>query len=266
MRTAMSRPLGLRGLALVVAAALALTACADEGTPAPPGLATTLTGTINVFAAASLTDVFEAIASDFVAANPGADVIFSFAASSALATQINEGAPADVFASADLTTMKTVTEAGNNAGEPSEFALNQLVIAVEEGNPKDIAGLADLARDDVMVALCAQEAPCGRASQNAIATTSLTITPRTYTENVRAALNLVMLGEVDAALVYRTDAAIEADEVDAVEFPESSAAVNHYPIVALKDALNEAGAAAFVAFVLSPAGATKLTDHGFGQP
>jgi len=221
--------------------------------------------TVTVFAASSLTDVFGEIAEEFEAANPGTTVVFNFAASSALATQINEGAPADVFAAASPATMKTVSDAGNVDGEPVVFVRNQLVIAVEKGNPRNIKGLADLTAPGVSVALCAEQVPCGAAAKTAISSANLTITPVSFEENVRAALSKVSLGEVDAALVYRTDAAVD-DSVDAVEFPESANAINDYPIAVLKDAPNKPAAQAFVAFVRSSAGAATLTEYGFQQP
>ena len=258
---------GVGILAAGLAAALALTACASEpDTPGPSGSATSsVTGTITVFAAASLTDVFEDIAEDFEAANPGAELVFNFAASSTLATQINEGAPADVFASASPATMTTVTDADNADGDPVVFVRNQLVIAVEAGNPLGIQGLEDLTDPSVTVALCAEQVPCGAAAKTAIEASGLTITPVSFEENVRAALSKVSLGEVDAALVYATDAAID-DTVDAVEFPESAEAINDYPIVVLRDAPNKPGAEAFVAWVLSSEGAAVLTEYGFQQP
>ncbi|MBX6749346.1 MAG: molybdate ABC transporter substrate-binding protein [Micromonosporaceae bacterium] len=246
------------------AVAAALTGCSSPATPEPSG-STAVGGTITVFAAASLTDVFEDIAEDFEAAHPGARLEFNFAGSSALATQINEGAPADVFASASPATMKTVADAGNTDGEPVVFVRNQLVIAVEAGNPKGITGLADLTKPGITVALCAEQVPCGAAAKTAIEASGLTITPVSYEENVRAALSKVSLGEVDAALVYRTDAAV-GDAVEAVDFPESAKAINDYLIAVLKDAPNKAAAEAFVAWVLSADGTAVLTRYGFQLP
>lgn len=229
------------------------------------GAASQESGTVTVFAASSLTDVFGEIAEGFEAANPGTTVELNVAASSALAAQINEGAPADVFAAASPATMKTVSDAGNVDGEPVVFVRNQLVIAVEKGNPRGITGLADLTAPGVSVALCAEQVPCGAAAKTAIASADLTIIPVSYEENVRAALSKVSLGEVDAALVYRTDAAA-ADTVDAVEFPESANAMNDYPIAVLNGAPNAAGARAFVAYVRSAAGAAILSTYGFQRP
>ncbi|WP_373312296.1 molybdate ABC transporter substrate-binding protein [Asanoa siamensis] len=251
---------------LAATALLALGACGsgDESSGtvgAPAG-----TGDITVFAAASLTEAFTQIGKDFEAANPGTKVIVNFAGSSALATQINQGAPADVFASAAPANMKTVTDAGNAEGQPTIFAKNQLVIAVAKGNPKGIQGLPDLSKSDVKVALCAAQVPCGAAAKKALAASGANVTPVTQEQDVKAALSKVTLGEVDAALVYRTDAKAAASSVDAVDFPESAQAVNDYPIVVLKDAPNKAGGQAFVDYVTSDPGEKVLTDAGFQAP
>jgi molybdate transport system substrate-binding protein len=225
-----------------------------------------VTGSITVFAASSLTESFTQIGKDFEAANPGTKVTFNYAGSSALATQINQGAPADVFASASPTNMKTVTDAGSGEGSPTTFVKNQLVIAVPKGNPKGIAGLADLTRPGVKVALCAEQVPCGAAAKKALAAASVKLTPVTLEQDVKSALSKVKLGEVDAALVYRTDAKAAASSVDGVEFPESAGAINEYPIIVLKNSSNKPAAQAFVAYVLSGKGKTVLTQAGFQAP
>jgi molybdate transport system substrate-binding protein len=259
----------LAGLATV--ALVGLSGCgggSDSTTPKTNGAASSkgVTGTVTVFAAASLTESFSTIGKDFEAANPGSKVTFDFAGSSALATQINQGAPADVFASAAPANMKTVTDAGNGDGTPVTFVRNQLVIAVPKGNPKGIAGLSDLTKPGVKVALCAVQVPCGTAAKKALDAAKVTITPVTLEQDVKAALSKVKLGEVDAALVYRTDAKSAPSDVDGVEFPESGGAINDYPIVVLKSAPNKAGASAFVAYVESDKGKTVLSAAGFQSP
>ncbi|MEU4423209.1 molybdate ABC transporter substrate-binding protein [Actinoplanes sp. NPDC024001] len=250
----------------VVAAGLsALTLLAGCGESSPePGAASDgrVSGTITVFAAASLTESFTTIGERFEKAHPGTTVTFSFAGSSGLATQINEGAPADVFASAAPQNMTAVT----SAISPVTFARNQLVIVVAKGNPKRVTGLADLAKPDLKVALCAEAVPCGAASASAIAASGVKITPVTLEQDVKAALSKVKLGEVDAALVYRTDAKAAAADVDGIEFAESAKAINDYPIAALRDAPNPAGARAFVEFVLAPEALAVLTEAGFQAP
>jgi molybdate transport system substrate-binding protein len=258
--------LGHRRPALVATAAIltvVMSACGTRTPSASPGG----TGTVNVFAAASLTGAFTQIGEDFGAANPGTKVTFNFAGSPALAMQINEGAPADVFAAASPATMKTVTDAGDADGTPVVFASNQLVIAVAKGNPKGIIGLSDLTRPDLKVALCAEPVPCGAAATKALDAATVTLRPVTLEQDVKAALSKVKLGEVDAALVYRTDvkAPDAAPDVDGIEFPESAGAVNDYPIAVLKDAPNKAGARAFLAFVASR-GRAVLTAAGFQVP
>ncbi|MBF9131138.1 molybdate ABC transporter substrate-binding protein [Plantactinospora sp. S1510] len=265
MRT---RPFRTALVAVAALAVLAVTACGDSdsgGAPADggdPGI----TGTVTVFAAASLTESFTTIGRNFEAANPGVKVTFSFAGSSALANQINQGAPADVFASAAPANMKTVTGAGNGDGTPTTFVKNQLVIAVPKGNPDGVTGLVDLTGPDAKVALCAEQVPCGAAARKALDAAGVELTPVTLEQDVKAALAKVRLGEVDAALVYRTDAKAGAAEVDGIEFPESAGAVNDYPIIVLKDAANPAAARAFVSHVLSDAGRGVLTAAGFQAP
>jgi molybdate transport system substrate-binding protein len=256
-----------RALAAIAAAALlAVGAGCSKDTPNATSNSGGLSGTVTVFAAASLTESFTTIGKNFEAANPGVKVTFNFAGSSALATQINQGAPADVFASAAPANMKTVTDAGTGDGTPATFVKNQLVIAVPKGNPKGVMGLSDLTKPGVKVALCAEQVPCGAAAKNALTAANVKITPVTQEQDVKAALSKVTLGEVDAALVYRTDAKAAAGKVDGIEFPESSGAVNEYPIVVLKNAPNKAGATAFVAYVKSDKGMSVLTQAGFQSP
>ncbi|WBB71170.1 molybdate ABC transporter substrate-binding protein [Micromonospora sp. WMMD812] len=238
----------------------------DPASPQPGSASSGVTGSVTVFAAASLTESFTRLGKDFEAANPGAKVTFSFAGSSALATQINQGAPADVFASAAPTNMKAVTDAGNADGAPTTFVKNQLVIAVPKGNPNGVTGLTDLTEPDVKVALCAEQVPCGAAAKKALDAAGVKLTPVTLEQDVKAALSKVKLGEVDAALVYRTDAKAAAADVDGVEFPESAGAVNDYPIVVLKNAANKRAAQAFVDHVLSDTGRSVLTAAGFQAP
>ncbi|RKN35571.1 molybdate ABC transporter substrate-binding protein [Micromonospora musae] len=256
---------------LATVAALAVVGLAgcggEDSTGTQPGNANSgVTGDVTVFAAASLTESFTKLGKDFEAANPGTTVTYSFAGSSALATQINQGAPADVFASAAPANMKTVTDEGNGDGTPTTFVKNQLVIAVPKGNPGGISGLRDLTEPDVKVALCAEQVPCGAAAKKALDAAGVELTPVTLEQDVKAALSKVKLGEVDAALVYRTDAKSAAADVDGVEFPESAGAINEYPIVVLKNAPNKPAAQAFVEYVLSDPGRAVLTTAGFQAP
>jgi len=259
------RTTGSTGALLALAAVLtaaATTACAADSAAGGDSVG----GELVVFAASSLTESFNQIGEDFEAAHPGVTVTINFAGSSTLAQQINEGAPADVFASAHPANMSLVTDAGNGTGTPTAFAQNSLVIAVPEGNPAGISDLADLTDPDLKVALCAEQVPCGAASQAALAVAGVALTPVTFEQDVRATLTKITLGEVDAALVYRTDVAVAESDVDGIEFPESAGAVNDYPIIVLREAPNRATAEAFVAHVLAEAGQAVLAEAGFAPP
>jgi molybdate transport system substrate-binding protein len=222
-----------------------------------------LTGTLTVFAAASLTDVFTDLGDRLVDDNPDLDVQFNFAGSSALATQITQGAPADVFASANEQQMAVVTDAGLADGEPAVFTENVLEIAVPDGNPAGITGLADFAREDLTLAVCAPDVPCGAAAEEVFGLAGIAAVPDTLEEDVRAALTKVELGEVDAALVYASDVASAGDAVEGIAFPEAEEAVNEYPICTLAAAPNPDAATAFVELVRSDEGRQALQDAGF---
>lgn len=257
---------------LAVAGVLALGAAGCSSTaPAPaaahsPSAGAALSGTVTVFAAASLTGAFQQLATEFERQHPGVRVKFDFGGSDTLAAGITSGAPADVFAAASAATMKTVTSAGDAAGPPADFARNQLEIAVPPGDPKGIRTLADLAAPGVELALCAPTVPCGAAAAKAAAAGGVTLKPVTLETDVKAALTKVELGEADAALVYRTDVGAAAGKVTGIPFPQAAQAVNTYPIAVLKDAPDPAAARAFVAFVRSPQGERILTAAGFQQP
>lgn len=255
-----------------------LTACADDtddslvptparqGAPTVPAASTTpsaIGGDLVVFAAASLTGTFTELGKSFEAANPAVKVLFQFNSSATLATQINSGAPADVFAAASPATMKTVTDAGNGSGTPTTFARNTLQIAVPAGNPGEVTELADFAEEDLDIALCAVEVPCGAAADKVFTAAAITPAPDTRETDVKAVLAKVVMGEVDAALVYTTDVLAGGDQVEGIEFAEAADAVNDYPIAALNDAANTGAAAAWVAFILSPAAQQVLTAAGF---
>jgi molybdate transport system substrate-binding protein len=221
--------------------------------------------TLTVLAAASLTESFGALEKRFEAEHAGVDVKISFQGSSALAQQIVNGGRADVFASADETTMKKVTDAGL-AGSPEIFATNQLAIAVAPGNPKKIASLADVAKDGTVVVSCAPQVPCGSATAKVTAAAGVTLRPRSEEQDVKAVLTKVSAGEADAGLVYVTDINSAGGKVAGVDFPEAAKAVNRYPIVVLKDAPQAELAGEFVALVRGEAGRAELTKVGFKVP
>ena len=221
-------------------------------------------GNVTVFAAASLTAAFTELGDAFTAANPDVEVAFNFAGSSDLVAQISDGAPVDVFASADLANMAKLTDAGLAPDEPATFATNAAEIAVEPGNPLDITGVADLADRDLIVVLCAPEVPCGAYAERVVANAGITVTPSSYEENVKAVVTKVTLGEADAGIVYRTDVIAAGDAAQGVPIPDDINVVAEYPIALVADAPNATGAQALVDFVLSPSGQKILAAFGFG--
>jgi len=223
------------------------------------------TGTITVFAAASLTEVFGALETAFEQQHPSADVVLSFGGSGALATQITEGAPADVFAAASGAPMDTVTEAGD-AADPTVFTTNTLEIAVPPGNPAGITGLADLANPDLTIVLCDPSVPCGAAAETLMHQAGYQPAPDSLEEDVKAVLTKIELGEADAGLVYVTDVVAAGDRVDGIVVPEAADVVNRYPIAVITGAPNPEGARAWVDFVLSAEGQAALAAAGFVAP
>ena len=258
-----------RALVTLVGAGLLLAGCsapaATEPTPARTA-EDALTGTVIVFAAASLTETFGTIADAFTQEHPDVRIAFNFGGSSGLATQIVEGAPVDVFAAASGTTMKTVTDAALTDGAPTVFVTNTLEIAVPAGNPGGVSGLEAFANPDLSIAICAVEVPCGAASKTVFDGAGIVAAPDTLEQDVKAVLTKVELGEVDAGLVYRTDVLAAGNEVEGIEFPGASTAVGKYPIAQLAASTNKDVAAAFVAYVLSPAGKQIRHRAGFGTP
>jgi molybdate transport system substrate-binding protein len=219
---------------------------------------------LTVLAAASLTDAFTALEEEFEADHPGVDVRISFAGSSALVQQIANGAPADVFASADEKNMAKVAEFAE--GEPRLFATNRLTIAVPPGNPAKITSFADLAEAGVTVVVCAPQVPCGAATEKVEKATGVTLTPASEEQDVKSVLGKVRAGEADAGLVYVTDVNSAGGAVTGIAFPESAAAVNSYPITVLKDAPRPELAGEFVALVRGAAGRAALEKVGFVVP
>lgn len=263
--------------AAAAALALLLSGCAsgsggsgsdeDPNAPSAPAepVGPELTGELTVYAAASLKAAFDELSTRFEEQNPSLEVLpISYDGSSTLATQIIEGAPVDVFASADENNMQKVVDAGLASG-PQLFATNTLVLVVPAGNPGGVEGLEDLVDDSLTVVLCAAEVPCGAASATLLSNAGVTPSVDSYEQNVTAVLTKVAAGEADAGLVYVTDAAT-TDDVDTVETAGGADVVNRYPIVALTAAPNAEAADAFVAFVIGDEGQEVLAGLGFGAP
>jgi molybdate transport system substrate-binding protein len=250
-------------------AAASVSAIAGCGTDAPASArsstAARTAGNLTVLAAASLTESFTQLGKDFEATHPGTTITFSFGSSAALATQINAGAPADVFAAASDATMRMVTETGH-ANQPVPFASNTLEIAVPQGNPGNVTGLHDFADAGLRIALCANQVPCGAAAAKVFELAGIAPQPDTLETDVKATLQKVRLGEVDAALVYRTDVIAAGEEVEGIEFAEAAQAANSYPITALQPSKDPELTQSFVDHVLSPSGQAVLRKAGFDQP
>lgn len=239
---------------------LALAGCGGGSGPGP------VESDVLVSAAASLTGAFAEVEAAFEVASPDVDVVLNLGSSSSLREQILEGAPADVFASADTTNMDQVVEGGEVEGEGEIFARNLLQIAVPAGNPAGITGLADFADEELLIGLCAEGVPCGDLGRQALENAGVSPAIDTNEPDVRALLTKIEADELDAGIVYVTDVLSAGGAVEGIDIPEGQNVVAGYPIATLVNAPNPDGAAAFVAFVLSDEGRAILDDHGFSSP
>ena len=220
-------------------------------------------GVITVLAAASLTDAFTSLGEAYAASVPGAVVEFDFGSSSGLARQIVDGAPADVFASADHDAMAMVTDAGAAAGPPRVVAGNVMEIAVPPGNPAAVSAVGDLALDDLLVGLCAEEVPCGRLARRLLADNGVVAAIDTNEPDVRSLLTKIEAAELDAGVVYHSDVVAAGERVEALPVPGAERRPASYPVVVLAAAAAPEEAAAFVDFVLSDPGQAILAAAGF---
>jgi molybdate transport system substrate-binding protein len=252
----------IRSVPLLLAVALLAAACGGNGSP-PGGSAKASPTEIKVFAAASLTGAFGRIGQDYTAANPSTKVTFNFAGSQALATQIQQSAPADVFASADTTNMSKVSSL---VSTPRDFASNLLQIIVAKGNPKAIKGLSDLSRSDLKVVLAAPEVPAGKYASQALAAQHVTVRPVSLEDNVKAVVTKVSLGEADAGIVYVTDVTAGGDKVEGVDVPNDQNVAATYPIATVKASTHRSQAQAFMDMVVSDQGQQVLKSFGFLPP
>lgn len=221
---------------------------------------------LTVYAASSLTSTFTELGKQFEASHQGVKVSFSFGGSSDLVAQIQQGAPADVFASADTKNMDKAVSAKAVEGDPVDFASNTLEIAVPPDNPAGVTSLQDLSKPGTTVVVCAPEVPCGAAAQKVEQSSKVQIKPVSEEQAVTDVLTKVESGEADAGLVYVTDVKAAGDKVKGVTFPESSSAVNKYPIAALSTTKNPDLAKEFVSLVTGTEGQSVLADAGFAKP
>jgi molybdate transport system substrate-binding protein len=268
-----ARPRGYRAawaLGVGVAAASLLTAgCSSSSSSSASGATNgsntsgNLSGTVIVFAAASLNGAFDKIGGQFEQAHPGVALKFNYGGSSSLATSLTQGAKADVFASANTKNMETVQSADLVSGTPANFAQNKLEIAVIKGNPMHIGSVSDLSKNGVKVAVCQEDVPCGSYSADVFKKADVTVKPVTEETSVTGVVTKVSLGEADAGVVYTTDVKAAGDKVTGVPIPDDLNVTANYPIAQLKDAPNAAAAKAFESYVLSPEGQTVLHSYGF---
>jgi molybdate transport system substrate-binding protein len=257
-------------LTIATLAAIAVAGCSSSssssGGSAPSASpASSPTGTITVFAAASLMGTFTQLGQQFDTAHPGDTVKFSFGPSSGLSTEITSGAPADVFASASPKNMATVVSAGD-AASPQDFAKNTMEVAVPPNNPGKVASVDDLAKKSVKVALCQPQVPCGVVAAEVFKNAGIKVKPVTLQPDVKSVLAQVELGSVDAGMVYVTDVMAAGTKVKGVTIPANENASTLYPIATISSSKEKSIAQAFVAYVLSPAGQQVLTAAGFQSP
>lgn len=255
LRAARSRP-----AALVTALLLALTACTAAGGGADGE------DTLTVLAAASLEEPVTELAEEFEAAHPGVRVELGLAGSSTLVSQIREGAPADVVATANTATMDQLAEDDQLAADPVVVASNTLVIAVPPGNPAGITTLDDLADPDLSLVVCAPQVPCGDAAARVLEAGGVDASPVSEEQSVTDVLTKVSTGQADAGLVYVTDVSRADGAVEGIAVPEAEAAVNLYPIAPVVGAADPEAAAAFVDLVRGERGRAVLAEHGFAAP
>jgi molybdate transport system substrate-binding protein len=248
------------------AAAVSLVAACGSSGPSTSSGSGQVKGTVVVFAAASLTNAFNKIGTQFQKAHPGVSVKFNYAGSSSLATSIKQGAPADVFASADTTNMKTVTSANLATGQPTTFAKNKLEIMVDKGNPMKIKNIDQLANPKVKVAVCAPSVPCGKYSTEIFDKANITVKPVTEETSVTGVVTKITLGEADAGIVYVTDVKAAGNQATGVPIPPKQNVTADYPIVELKNAPNSTASKSFMQYVNSPAGQDVLRSYGFLPP
>lgn len=247
------------------AAVVLATGCSSTTKSVPTGTDGALHGSITVFAASSLKDTFTALGHAFEAAHPGTKVEFNFGASSTLASNIVEGAPADVFASASEKDMTTVSSK-SLVGTPTEFASNRITLAVPASNPAHVSSVADLAKKDVTFVACKADVPCGVAAAYTLGKAGITRTPVTLEPDVKSTLNVLQLGEADAGFVYLTDVLASGGKVMKIAVPDDLTSPVRYPIATVRASGHGALGQAFVAYVLSPEGQAFLTSAGFGKP
>ena len=260
-----TRP-GRTPVIVLLVALLAILAVACGSSASTSSSTDAISGSITISAAASLQSAFTEIRTAFGDSHPGVSVALNFGASSTLAQQILDGAPVDVFASADEANMTKVSDAGLIAGRPTVFATNSLEIIVRRGNPSKIASLSDLSRSGLVYVTCAPDVPIGRYAAQVLAGADVTVRPSSLEPDVKGIVGKVTSGEADAGIVYATDVTATNGAADGVVIPSEANLVATYPIATIGASSNGAAARAWIEFVMGPEGRSILHDHGFGAP
>ena len=255
----------MRRFAVILAALVAVAAAGCSSSSSTSSTPSSSTGTITVFAAASLMQTFTQLGKQFEAAHKGDTVKFSFGPSSGLATEITSGAPADVFASASPATMDVVVKAGD-AASPQNFAKNVMEVAVPPNNPANVTSVTDLAKSSVKVALCQPQVPCGAVAAEVFKNANITVKPVTLEADVDSVVTQVETGNVDAGMVYVTNVLSAGSKVKGITIPASDNASTLYPIATISSSKHKSEAQAFINYVLSPAGQQVLAAAGFQKP
>ena len=255
----------MRRFAVILAALVAVAAAGCSSSSSTSSTPSSSTGTITVFAAASLMQTFTQLGKQFEAAHKGDTVKFSFGPSSGLATEITSGAPADVFASASTKTMDTVVMAGD-AASPQNFAKNVMEVAVPPNNPANVTSVTDLAKSSVKVALCQPQVPCGAVAAEVFKNANITVKPVTLEADVDSVVTQVETGNVDAGMVYVTNVLSAGSKLKGITIPANVNASTLYPIATIKSSKHASIAKEFVDYVLSPAGQQVLAAAGFLKP
>jgi molybdate transport system substrate-binding protein len=246
-------------LAVAAALPLAMASCSSDNSGSDQS-------TLTVLAASSLTEAFTTLEAQYESDHPAVDVVFSFDSSATLAQQVTQGAPADVIATADEDTMETVTDSGDAADTPKIFATNTMVIVAPPDNPAGVQDVSDLADPGVKVSLCDETAPCGNTAKEVLALDHVAVTPVSFEPDVKSVLTKVTLGEVDAGIVYASDAKTAGQDVSTVPLKNADQVINNYPIVVIKDAPQPSAAQDWIDLVRSSAGQKVLAADGFGPP
>jgi molybdate transport system substrate-binding protein len=258
-------PRRIIGFSILVLLAVSTTACGFSTTSSPASDGS-VTGSLTVSAASSLQGAFTDMKTAFEKANRGVKVTVNFGASSTLAQQIIDGAPIDVFASADEANMTKISDAKLLSDAPTLFATNSLEVIVRKGNPSKIASLSDISEPGLIYVTCATQVPIGKYSAQVLQKAGVTVAPASLEPDVKSIVAKVIAGEADAGIVYATDVIATQGAAEGVVIPTDVNVTADYPIAAVSTSTNRAAAQAWIALVRGIEGQAILKGYGFGSP